>query len=178
MAKITKKNRGSDLIMTKEQEEAIGKLEHVNRYYDCNNYYSRYELDCIETVLNMLKEKDKEIEHQIEKRNNQKAALAILNEKQKEMNKLINTVKSYKGQMKKETKRIKKLEKEAQKYFEENIKKDKIIDFMSEKLAKTYHYKANKCKLKEKEQNNINCDKYKDCASCVKQYFKSKAEKE
>lgn len=60
----------------------------------------------------------------------------------------------------------------------ENIKKDKIIDFISEKLAKTYHYKANKCKLKEKEQNNINCDKYKDCASCVKQYFKSKVEKE
>lgn len=47
--------------MTKEQEEAIEKLEYVNRYYDYNNYYSKYELDCIETVLNMLKEKDKEI---------------------------------------------------------------------------------------------------------------------
>lgn len=48
--------------MTEEQEEAIEKLEHVNRYYDCNNYYSRYELDCIETVLNMIKEKDKQID--------------------------------------------------------------------------------------------------------------------
>ena len=56
--------------MTKEQEEAIEKLEHVNRYYDCNNYYSRYELDCIEIVLNMLKEKDKRIKELEEEKNN------------------------------------------------------------------------------------------------------------
>lgn len=161
--------------MTKEQEEAIGKLEHVNRYYDCNNYYSRYELDCIETVLNMLKEKDKEIEHQIEKRNNQKAELAILNEKQKEMNKLINTVKSYKGQMKKETKRIKSLEKEAQIYFEENIKKDKMIDLMAGYIA-TLDIEEDICSKIENEH----CDKmnFEECEECIKQYFKSKAEKE
>lgn len=57
---------------------------------------------------------------------------------------------------------------------EENKKKDKIIDLISEKLAKTYHYKQKKCTLKEK--NNIDCDKYKDCASCVRQYWERKAE--
>lgn len=58
----------------------------------------------------------------------------------------------------------------------ETEKKDKIIDLISEKLAKAYHYKFKECSLKEKEQNNIDCDKYKDCTSCVKQYFGKKVE--
>lgn len=49
--------------MRDEQREAIEKLEYVNRWYDCNNYYSRYELDCIDTVLSLIKEQDKKIEH-------------------------------------------------------------------------------------------------------------------
>ena len=48
--------------MTNEQREAIKKLEYVNRRYDCNNYYSRYELDCIDTVLSLIKEQQQEIE--------------------------------------------------------------------------------------------------------------------
>lgn len=48
--------------MTNEQREAIKKLEYVNRRYDCNNYYSRYELDCIDTVLSLIKEQQEEIE--------------------------------------------------------------------------------------------------------------------
>lgn len=52
--------------------------------------------------------------------------------------------------------------------------KEQMIDLMSEKLAKAYHHKPNKCTLKEK--NNIDCDKYKDCVSCVKQYWERKAE--
>ena len=47
--------------MTNEQREAIEKLEYVNRWYDCNNYYSRYELDCIETVLSLIKAQQEEI---------------------------------------------------------------------------------------------------------------------
>lgn len=114
---------------TIERCKELIKTEHANWIGISNQ-------EAIRELLNKLKEKDKEIEHQIEKRNNQKAELAILNEKQKEMNKLINTVKSYKGQMKKEIKRIKSLEKEAQGYFEENIKKDKIIDLMAETIRK------------------------------------------
>ena len=43
-------------------EEAIERLKYIDRYYDCNNYYSRYDLDCIETVLNLLEKKDRQIE--------------------------------------------------------------------------------------------------------------------
>lgn len=38
----------------KELEEAIKRLEHIDRYYDCNNYYSKHDLDCIETALKEL----------------------------------------------------------------------------------------------------------------------------
>ena len=48
--------------MTNGQREAIEKLEYVNRWYDCNNYYSRYELDCIDTVLSLIKEQQAEME--------------------------------------------------------------------------------------------------------------------
>ena len=44
------------------EEEAIEKLKYINMAYDCNNYYSRYELDCIETVLNLLEKKNKIID--------------------------------------------------------------------------------------------------------------------
>ena len=57
---------------------------------------------------------------------------------------------------------------------EEIQKKDKQIDLMAEKLAKAYHYKMNECSLKKKELNNIDCNKYKDCTSCIKQYFADK----
>ena len=36
-------------------EEAIDRLEYVNRAYDCNNYYSRYDLDCIQILLSDYK---------------------------------------------------------------------------------------------------------------------------
>lgn len=49
------------MSMTNEQEEAIEKLRYVNRWYDCNNYYSRYELDCIDTVLSLIKAQQEEI---------------------------------------------------------------------------------------------------------------------
>ncbi len=44
------------------EEEVIEKLKYINMAYDCNNYYSRYELDCIETVLNLLEKKNKIID--------------------------------------------------------------------------------------------------------------------
>lgn len=44
----------------KQLEEAIKRLEHIDRYYDCNNYYSKHDLDCIETVLKELKRLQKE----------------------------------------------------------------------------------------------------------------------
>ena len=82
----------------------------------------------IETVLSMLKEKDAKIEHLEEKRNNQKAELAILNEKQKEMNKLTNTVSSYERMFKKEQKDNMIKDKEIEQLKEENEKLNKMID--------------------------------------------------
>lgn len=45
-----------------EEEEAIERLKYIDMQYDCNNYYSRYDLDCIEIVLNLLENKDKQID--------------------------------------------------------------------------------------------------------------------
>ena len=104
-------------------------------------------------ILNLITKLQKEVEHQKEKRENQKVELAILNEKQKDMNKLINTVKSYKGQFKRQEKEIKQLQKgneEKDKTIEKYIKiykeydcyrwvkelekKDKQIDLMAERI--------------------------------------------
>lgn len=57
----------------------------------------------------------------------------------------------------------------------ENIKKDKIIDLMAEYIA-TLDIEEDICsKIK-----NEHCDKmnFGECEDCIKQYFKSKAEKE
>ncbi len=101
----------------------------------------------------------KEIEHQKEKRENQKAELTILNEKQKEMNKLTNTVSSYKGMFKKEQK--------------DNKKKDKIIDLMAEFIKNSVSEKKliNEICIKGK-CNNEECHE-DDWKECIKQYFEN-----
>jgi len=75
----------------------------------------------IEHVLSDYKRVLKENEHKTEKIENQKAELAILNEKQKDFNKLQNTLSSYKGQFRRQEKEnekinslIKKLEKDSE----------------------------------------------------------------
>lgn len=122
--------------MTKEQEEAIEMLEDIENNTWTTKYIMSSDSKKAETVLNMLKEKDIEIEHQIEKRNNQKAELAILNEKQKELNKLTNTVKSYKGQ-------IKRLEHTNKSYKGIIIQLNRQVDLMAEFLGERDlgHYK-------------------------------------
>ena len=59
---------------------------------------------------------------------------------------------------------------------EENTKKDKMIDLIAEKLAKTYHYTPKKCSLKDKE--NIDCNNYKNCTDCAKHYLERKVKNE
>ena len=121
--------------------------------------YSTTKTEVLETVLSMLKEKDKEIEHQKEKRNNQKQELAILNEKQKEMNKLINIVSSYKGMFKKQQKEMK--------------KKDKQIDLMAEYISKI-DIEEDVC-MKNKTNPDWCNEDYTKCKDCIKQYFERKA---
>ncbi len=112
--------------MIKEEEKAI---EIVAKYLNFNEICgTRNFKEALETVLSMLKEKDAKIEHLEEKRNNQKQELAILNEKQKEMNKLINTVSSYKGMFKRQQKENMIKDKEIEQLKEENEKLNKMID--------------------------------------------------
>ena len=76
------------------------------------------------TILNLIEKQSKEIEHQKEKRENQKRELAILNAKQIEFNKLVNTVNSYKGQFKRQQKEIEELKQEKE-YLNCIIESDK-----------------------------------------------------
>lgn len=121
--------------------------------------YSTTKTEVLETVLSMLKEKDIEIEYQKEKRNNQKAELAILNEKQKEMNKLINIVSSYKGMFKKQQKEMK--------------KKDNTIDLMAEYISKI-DIEEDVC-MKNKTNPDWCNEDYTKCKDCIKQYFERKS---
>lgn len=78
-------------------------------------------IDCINAIDNALKQ-SKEIEHQKEKRENQKRELAILNAKQIEFNKLVNTVNSYKGQFKRQQKELEELKEDNKHQWEERCK--------------------------------------------------------
>ena len=124
--------------MTDKQKEAI---EYFKKRIDicmenaniCDDNDFDEEATCLrkeqiltETVVNLIQTQQAEIEHQKEKRENQKKELSILNEKQKEFNKLRNTVNSYKGQFKRQQVEIK--------------KKDKIIDLMAEELVKAHEW--------------------------------------
>ena len=60
-------------------------------------------------ILSDYKRVLKENEHKTEKIENQKSELAILNDKQKDFNKLQNTLKSYKGQFRRQEKENEKL---------------------------------------------------------------------
>lgn len=87
----------------------------------------------------------------------------------------LETEEKYEGQ-EREVKAIETVLNLITKLQKENEEKDKQIDLIAEKLAKAYHYKPRECSLKEKE--DIDCNKYNDCTSCVKQYFETKAKEE
>ncbi len=93
--------------MTDEEKKAIEywkthmEILHWNTQLASEHY--------IKVLLDLIEKQSKEIEHQKEKRENQKQELAILNAKQIEFNKLVNTVNSYKGQFKRQQKEIEEL---------------------------------------------------------------------
>lgn len=108
-------------MLSDEEKKAIDNMKSLLLYSKEHEYFSPFqeqEIDDMNIVLNIVEKQSKEIEHQKEKRENQKQELAILNEKQKEFNKLVNTVNSYKGQFKKQQKEIEELRK-YKKYYEE-----------------------------------------------------------
>ena len=75
------------------------------KYYIFNKDLKR----AIENLLSDYKRVLKENEYKTEKIENQKSELAILNNKQKDFNKLQNTLNSYRGQFRRQEKEIKRL---------------------------------------------------------------------
>lgn len=153
--------------MTKEQEKAIEILEHIKKEFKGStkapNINTRntatIKIQAIETVLSMLKQKDKEIEFQKDIRNTEK-------------NRHKKTEKSLKGMINKQNTEL--AEKNA-----EIEKKDKLnkllIDFiykMSIIRPGTIMYD-----LKEDGFDTSKCGNCKDksCKECIKQYFERKA---
>ena len=176
-------------MLSEEEKKAIEKLKKIKKdtkiANECglSNNDFKEEIKVYDTVLNLITKLQKEVEHQKEKRENQKTELAILNEKQKEMNKLKNTVSSYCGMFRKQEREIRKLQKENKelnkkiylctpeipqsnhgKYvsyvdlINKIIEKDKQIDLMTEKLTTSVNNKKwIKLYYQElaKEQNNV-----------------------
>ena len=140
------------------EEKAIDRCNELIKSKHAN-WIGLSNQEAIRELLNMLKEKDKEMEFQKD-----------INKIEKDRHK--KTEKSLKGQIIKNNKIIEKLEKEAQKYFEEIIKQDRVIDLMADSFAEDGFYNEHCQTLIDNEL----CPD--DCNKCVKQYFESKAEKE
>ena len=131
--------------------------------------------EAYKVILSDYKRVLKENEHKKEKIENQKAELAILNEKQKDLNKLQNTLNSYKGQFirqEKENEKINSLIKKLQKENEELKKIDKIVENITEKDIEKAIKEYDECedefktKLSLKQfdikENSIQISKIKD----------------
>lgn len=120
-------------------EEAIERLEYIDRTYSCNNYYSIWDLKCIEILLSDYKRVLKEVkryknmyeaEHQIHLVRNEQ-----LDRKQKAIIKC-NELENENKELKEEIKSWKKYSDEQE---ENSIEKNNIIcnlEFQIEKLQK------------------------------------------
>ena len=103
-------------MLSDEEKQAIKYIKNILNYEKLyyhdgieTNFLRPVDKENVKIVLNLIEKQSKEIEHQKEKRENQKQELAILNAKQIEFNKLVNTVNSYKGQFKRQQKEIEEL---------------------------------------------------------------------
>lgn len=173
--------------MTKEQEEAIG---IISKYLNFNEICgTRNFKEAIETVLSMLKEKDREIES-LEKTLDKRfiyvtgartiyARLMQLDKetivqddlkRRNELNQCIKAKEKYKDLYNKALSDLVKAE-------HKNIKQDKIIDLMAEYIANRdndedicTHQIAEWC---EDEEYGVLVEV---CRKCIKQYFERKCE--
>ena len=152
--------------MTKEQEEAI---EIISKYLNFNEICgTRNFKEAIETVLSMLKEKDKEIES-LEKTLDEKYIFVT------------GARTLYAGLMSLDKENIVKddlkLRNEIYQHIEDKEKKDKQIDLMAEYIANRDN-DEDICKYQVAEW----CEDEEDgvlvevCRKCIKQYFERKCE--
>lgn len=148
--------------MTDEQEEAIKILEAQASTKVEENHYLIFHKEATVTALNMLKEKDKEIEKL-------KKALAR------------NVANNFTTSMKETEKSKEDLEMLNKGWQIELEKKDKIIDLILDKVNLNYAKIFDNSEAKEiieiyeKIKNTNNLSGLELRKSCIKQYFKQKA---
>lgn len=139
--------------MTKEEEKAI---EIVAKYLNFNEICgTRNFKEALETVLNMLKEKDKEIEEL-------KQALAR------------NIAKNFTSSMKESAKSKDDLEMLNKGWQIELEKKNKQIDLMAEYIDSNNYVDNEECQF-QWDFNIKKCIENGDCKDCIKQYFERKS---
>ena len=137
--------------MTKEQEEAIEKLEHIKKEYKGSTKapninvrnIAMKKIQAIETVLSMLKEKDKLINEQLKENVKMQKEL---NEENKRCMILANNDKF----------------------------KEQVIDLMAEYISKI-DIEEDIC-IKNKTNPDWCNEDYTNCKNCIKQYFERKVE--
>lgn len=187
--------------MTKEQEEAIKDVkiyihDIISESVD-EDGYTRYEIseeeqeffNNIETLLNMLTEKDAEIEKYKKKNKELSNQILILYKEQDDYNARIdkkNTELKKKDEELEMYKDIKEIAnskvtelakfKQYDDLKEENRKKDKMIDLMAEHICSSAVVDDTVCAIKCDCETDIN----EDCThvkmlNCTKQYFERKA---
>lgn len=109
----------------KNAEHFIKTIKTDKEYKEENGWHGYYNKEIVELarmlehILSDYKRVLKENEHKTEKIENQKAELATLNNKQKDFNKLQNTLKSYKGQFRRQEKENKELKEKENKIYKE-----------------------------------------------------------
>lgn len=169
--------------MTKEQDKAI---ERCNKLIETehSNWIGITNQKAIETVLNMLKEKDAEIE---KLRKHNKELLRKLRNRVKEVKKLQKNP-NYKAIVTKQGKTLEERAEQIKKYKQlynkalddavttshDNMKKDKMIDLMAEYIS-DLDIDEDICK----KQSDNNCDDINrevECKECIKQYFERELE--
>ena len=149
--------------MTKEQEKAIRYVIFMSKTINFDKSGFPYGKESLETVLNMLKEKDKEIQFQKD-----------INKQEKDRHK--QAEKSLKGQIKILKRDFKIVDQECSRLERKEEKQDKIIDLMAEWISERCLYiddYGNSCDITQ----DI-CNKRNNCKDCIKQYFKEQSKKE
>lgn len=143
--------------MTDEQEKLLkifkAQVEKEEKEYFCVNVYTQLLYDSHKTALNMLKEKNKEIEKL-------KKALAR------------NVANNFTTSMKETAKSKEDLEMLNKGWQIELEKKNKIIDLIINEFYKRVKISKN-CYI-QKLRGIEDCLKYKNCKECLKQYFERK----
>ena len=127
----------------KNAEHFINSIKTDKEYKEENGWHGYYNKEIVELARileNILSDYQivlKENEHKTEKIENQKAELAILNEKQKDFNKLQNTISSYKGQFRRQEKENEKINSLIKKLEEDSKEQQWIQTVDDEYLAST-----------------------------------------